>query len=192
MKFLDKRTIKLGRIQSNLDEFVLDFVKILGKHTNYVIVSGYVAILFGRSRTTEDIDIIIPKITRKKFSGLFKDATKAGFWFLNSSKEGDLYELLESKSSIRAAINGQTIPNIEIKFSKTFIDNASLSSRLTVKIGNEKLFISPLELQIAYKEKVLKSFKDIEDAKHLRIVFDKNLNKEEIDFYKKEMTKNGA
>jgi len=41
---------------SNVDKFVLDFVDILKNHFRYVIVSGYVAILFGRSRGTEDIE----------------------------------------------------------------------------------------------------------------------------------------
>ncbi|MBU5688714.1 MAG: hypothetical protein KQA41_00585 [Candidatus Aenigmarchaeota archaeon] len=46
---------------NNLDKFVIKFVKILEKYTRYVIVSGYVSILFGRSRATEDIDIIVEK-----------------------------------------------------------------------------------------------------------------------------------
>ena len=33
-----------------LDRFVLDFIRVLEQETPYVIVSGYVAILFGRSR----------------------------------------------------------------------------------------------------------------------------------------------
>ncbi|MEI6842068.1 MAG: hypothetical protein WCK53_12430 [Methanomicrobiales archaeon] len=36
-----------------LDMFVFNFVNILETMTAYVIVSGYVAILFGRSRGTE-------------------------------------------------------------------------------------------------------------------------------------------
>lgn len=41
---------------SEVDKFVLDFVSILKNHFKYVIVSGYVAILFGRPRGTEDIE----------------------------------------------------------------------------------------------------------------------------------------
>ena len=55
----EKKTIKLERELSNLDEFVLDFVNLLD---NYVIVSGYVSILLGRSRTTEDVDLLLPKL----------------------------------------------------------------------------------------------------------------------------------
>jgi hypothetical protein len=43
-----------------LDMFVLGFIRVLELCTPYVIVSRYVAILFGRSRGTEDVDILVP------------------------------------------------------------------------------------------------------------------------------------
>ena len=46
MEFLDKSTIKLDKVENELDNLVLDFVKILEKYTKYVIVSDYVVILF--------------------------------------------------------------------------------------------------------------------------------------------------
>ncbi|MBI2141461.1 hypothetical protein HYU16_03480, partial [Candidatus Woesearchaeota archaeon] len=55
MEFVDDKTIKLDKVLNELDKFVLKFIKILEKHADYVIVSGYVSILFGRSRSTEDI-----------------------------------------------------------------------------------------------------------------------------------------
>jgi len=67
MKFIDKKTIKIDREISDLDNFTLDFIKILEKNTDYVIVSGYVAILLGRARASEDVDVIIPKIDFPKF-----------------------------------------------------------------------------------------------------------------------------
>ena len=43
-----------------LDTLVLKFVKILDAHEiDYVIISGYIAILFCRSRNTEDVDLFI-------------------------------------------------------------------------------------------------------------------------------------
>ena len=54
MEILNKKTIKLDKELNLLDKFVLEFVRILEKHVNYVIVSGYVAILFGRARSTEE------------------------------------------------------------------------------------------------------------------------------------------
>ena len=52
---------------SELDKFVFEITSKLAKLTDYVIVSGYIAILFGRSRTTEDIDILIKPIEFSAF-----------------------------------------------------------------------------------------------------------------------------
>jgi len=49
-----------GRRLSDLDLFVCRVLDILTSYTPYVIVSGYLAILFGRTRSTEDIDLLIP------------------------------------------------------------------------------------------------------------------------------------
>jgi len=48
MKFIGKNTIRLAKEINALDKFVIRFVKILEKHADYVIVSGYVAILLER------------------------------------------------------------------------------------------------------------------------------------------------
>jgi hypothetical protein len=53
-----------------LDQFVLDFIRVLEPKTPYVIVSGYVAILFGRSRGTEDVDILISRLSKDTFGEL--------------------------------------------------------------------------------------------------------------------------
>jgi hypothetical protein len=47
-----------------LDEFAIDFSKIVEKYTEYIIVSGFVAISSGRTRATEDIDMIIMPVKR--------------------------------------------------------------------------------------------------------------------------------
>jgi len=39
-----------NKVVSKLDLFVVDFINILKKYMDYVVVSGYVSILFGRSR----------------------------------------------------------------------------------------------------------------------------------------------
>ena len=52
----------IDRETTDLDMFVMDFVDLLHEaKINYVIVSGYVSILFGRSRLSEDIDVILEK-----------------------------------------------------------------------------------------------------------------------------------
>ena len=183
MQFIDSKTIRLDRILSELDKFVLMFIKILRKHTDYVIVSGYVAILFGRTRTTEDVDVIIPKISKESFSELFSELSASGYWSLNSSYEAELFGMLDSNVSVRFAIDKEISPNIEIKFSRNNSDLIALKDKLRVQLAKESLFIAPLELQIAYKEKVLASDKDLEDSAHLRVVFSQYLNKPLLDKY---------
>ena len=78
MNFLDKKTIKLERVTNELDHFVLKFVHIVEKYIPYCIVSGYLAILFGRSRATEDIDMFIKKMPKESFSKMYEDLKKHG------------------------------------------------------------------------------------------------------------------
>lgn len=187
MRFISKNTIKLDKEINELDKFVFRFVDILKKHMDYVIVSGYVAILLGRDRGTEDIDIIIPKVDKQKLLFLYDALNNDGFWCLNSPDIDDLYGLLISKSSIRFALEPLISPNAEIKFSKDAYDDLALKNPLIIRLGNEELRTSFLELQIAFKEEVLKSNKDLEDAKHIRIVAEGHLNENLINEYKRKL-----
>ena len=159
-----------------LDRFVLNFIRLLEPHTPYVIVSGYVAIIFGRSRGTEDVDILIPRLEREQFFLLHDDLLSRNYEFLNAEDAGGLYDMLIGSMGIRAAKKDQFIPNIELKFFKDEIDRMVFCDRREVLFGNENLFISPVEIQIAYKI-WLGSPKDIEDALFLWEIFSNNLDR---------------
>lgn len=45
----------------------------------YVVVAGYVAILFGRARRSEDVDFIVERIDEGRFVGLCRRALEHGF-----------------------------------------------------------------------------------------------------------------
>ncbi len=51
------------------------------------------------------------------------------------------------------------------------------------------LYFSSIEMNIAFKEELLKSDKDIEDAKHLRIIYGDKIDEKEIEKRKKEIRK---
>lgn len=187
MEFIEDKKIRLGRVITALDSFVLDAVGLISGYTDYVVVSGYVAILFGRTRTTEDVDVIIPKMAEPTFGKFFKVLEKAGYWSINAPSERTNYELLKSRHSMRIARKGDLVPNIELKFAKDDLDRTSLKDALTVVLKNGTLRISPLELQIAYKEKILRSEKDLEDAKHLFDVFKGKLNLSLLEKYRQEL-----
>ncbi len=183
MKFISDNEIEIDKELSELDKFTLDFLKILKKHTPYVIISGYVSILLGRARSSEDVDLLTPVMPLDRFTMLFNELTGSGFYCLNAETPSDAYEYLKDKIAIRMAKLGCVIPNMELKFAKNQIDTLSLRQILKVKLNGEEVIISSLEMQIAFKEKVLKSPKDIEDARHIRNVAKDHLNYGLIEVY---------
>jgi len=172
MEFIDEKTIKLNRELSDLDRIVLKFVNILKKHTNYVLISGYVAILFGRSRGTEDVDFIIEKISKEKFNKFYDELIKEGFWAINSDDFNELFSMLSDRLAIRFAEKNKVIPNMEVKFVKDNIDQLALNDKIKVITNSGELWISNISMQIAYKKFILKSPKDMEDANHLQKLFE--------------------
>ena len=162
-----------------LDQFVLDFIRVLEPKTPYVIVSGYVAILFGRSRGTEDVDILISRLAKDTFGELHTALSEGGYEFLNAEDADGLYDMLLNRMGIRIAKKGQFIPNIELKFLKDDIDRTVLRDRVEVNLPGVRVYISPIDIQIAYKM-YLGSQKDIEDALYLWEIFKDDLNHEDV------------
>jgi hypothetical protein len=175
---IEKKEIKLNREFNQLDKFVTDFCSLI---KDYVIVSGYVSILFGRSRATEDVDMLIPKMDIEEFKGIWDKIIRSGFECLNTTNIEEAYKSMNNHA-IRFARKNKPLPNIEFKLIKNDLDKYSFENKIRVILKNGKLFISPLEMQIAYKLFLAKggNEKDIEDAKHLYIIFNEKLNKQEL------------
>ena len=175
IEFKDDKII-FDRELSLLDSFVLDFTEHLQTNNiKYVIISGYVAILFGRSRMSEDVDIFIGHISFEKFLK-FWSGIEQSYECLNTGNSYEAYnDYLNNHHAIRLAKKGNFIPNIELKFVKNDLDRYSLENRKHVKLADKSLYLSPLELQIPYKL-FLGSEKDIEDARFLFKLFKDNLN----------------
>ena len=170
--------LELNREITDLDKAVFDFISHLEESKiKYVIISGYVAIAMGRSRTTEDIDIFMEEIEAAKFEPFAKKLKKDGYWIINADDIDDAFDMLKHNLAIRFAEKGRVIPNFEVKFPKKDTDFLSLSDPLKVVISGHKLLMSPLEIQIPFKI-WLGSDKDIEDAVHLYSLFKDKLNKD--------------
>lgn len=172
-----KSGIEFEKELNELDRFVLDFTKILnGLNVKYVIISGYIPILFGRNRSSEDIDVFIEKMSFEKFKKLW-NALEKEFECIITGDVRDAYDsYLADNHALRFSRKGEFIPNMEIKFPKVELDFWTLSSRKEVLLNKSRLYISPIELQIPFKL-FLGSEKDIEDAKYLHSIF-----KEHLDF----------
>ncbi len=188
MKF-SERKIVLDKEPSELDRLVFDFISLLRKHTDYAIVSGYVAIILGRIRGTDDVDVIIPKKTKEEFISIFKAMVDNAYWCINTEDVDEMYDLLKTGHSIRIAEDDEVSPNFEIKFAKSESDFEALDNPIEIFVGNNSVKVAPLELQIAFKEVVLKSEKDMEDAKHIRVVAKEHIDEKLIDEYKKRLGK---
>lgn len=179
MEIVNNRIV-LDKELSVLDKFVLDFVKNIS--LKYVIVSGYVSIIFGRSRGSEDIDMIIEVLSEVDFNLFFEDVSKSGFECINESAN-TAYGAIKQGVSLRFAKAKSVIPNMEVKFAESFASLAALKNRIEVSLQGETVFISPIELQIVYKKRCLGSEKDLEDAKHLEVVFKDSISMENINKY---------
>ena len=170
-----------------LDEFAEDFTAVVEKYIKYIIVSGFVSISHGRTRGTEDIDMIIEKIPLDVFFRMHNDLVKSGFECIQSETPEEVFNYLIKGDSIRYVRKGEFLPEMEVKFSKDEIDELQLSSRQKLPLSGLDIWFSSIEMNIAFKEELLKSEKDLEDAKHLRIIYEGEINETLINDIKKKI-----
>ncbi len=176
--------ITIDKKITKLDEFVLDIFEIIEKYTDYVIISGYVSIFFGRSRATEDVDAFVEEIPYDKFERLYKELKQKDYEFTIDNPKGLYEDYLMDGTSIRIWKKDFPLLNLEVKFALKPIQKLTFKDRIVAKFGDKRFYFGQIEAQIAYKRYILKSQKDLEDARHLEIVF-KNLSKEKLEYYKK-------
>lgn len=163
-----------------LDRFCEEFCAIVEKHCKYIVVSGFLAIASGRTRGTEDIDMIIERINFDKFKLLFNGLIKNGFVCMQSSDVEEVYSYLKDNISVRFTWEDKELPEMEVKFAKDILDEYQLKNRVKLELTGLDIWFSNVNVNIAFKEKLLKSPKDLEDARHLRIVYAEQVNEEEI------------
>lgn len=173
--------IRFERIPSHLDEFVMEFVeKLDDAQVDYVIISGYVCILFGRNRSTEDVDLFVEKLDEEKFESIWSKLS-TDYECQNTSDPIEAYnDYLKNNTALRFSKSGEFIPNIEFKFIKNDLDKYSLQNHVKVRLNDSTIRISPLELQIPYKL-FLGSEKDIEDARFLYKLFEDKLDEKKLE-----------
>ncbi|HLD84051.1 MAG TPA: hypothetical protein VI979_04325 [archaeon] len=183
---IENGTIVIQRKLTQLDEFVQKFVRILEKHSDYLIVSGYVSISTGRTRGTEDVDIIFPVAARENFRNLFEALTENGFWCYQRDNWQTVYDYIKNMAAVRFATKKEMFPNIELipfdeaKKAKHF----EFTHPQKIRICDFEFKIPEIAFEILYKEMVLKGKKDIEDAKHLRAFFTDIINQKKLKSYK--------
>ncbi len=173
--------------KSLLEKFVEDFVNIVEKYCKYIIVSGFVAITHGRTRGTEDVDMIIEKLEEFKFTQLHEDIIKNNFICVQSDNPKEIYEYLKDNISVRYVKKNTFVPEMELKFAKDYLDEYQIKTRKMLPMSGLSIYFSSIEANIAFKEELLRSEKDLEDAKHLREIYSDKINKDEIEKIKGEI-----
>jgi len=172
---LRNETLVVEREPNQLDELASSFSEVLNQFDiEHVYIAGYVSILAGRARSTEDVDILIERIDEETADDLAETLDEEGFWG-PAMPLSSIYEMLDNGDNIWVAPEDQIAPHLEVKFVRDEFDRASLGNAITARIGDEAVRIGPLELQIAYKL-YLGAQKDIEDAVHLYTLFEESLS----------------
>ncbi|MBU0466697.1 MAG: hypothetical protein KJ718_05540 [Nanoarchaeota archaeon] len=175
-----------------LDEFAEDFCRVIEKYVVYIVCSGFVAIAHGRTRGTEDIDMIIEKIPKEKFVKMHDELREGGFVCIQSEEPEKIYvDYLERGNSVRYVRDEEGFfpPEMEIKFPKDELDEEQLKERVKLPLTGVDVYFSSIESNIAFKEEYLGSEKDLEDAKHLRIIYEGKINEEKIKDLKERIRK---
>lgn len=124
--------------------------------------------------------MFIEKISPEKAILIYEDLVQHGFWGVNVNSGEEFHAYLADNVAVRFARKGKAIPNIELKFAEDMLDIAALQDHIKVITAGGELWVSNIEMQIAYKRYVLRSDKDLEDAQHLQNWFsipDENINK---------------
>lgn len=174
-----------------LESFALDFCSVAERHVKYIVVSGFVAIASGRSRATEDIDMIIEKIPKEKFILFNKELEEKDFECMQSSLAEEVYDYLQRGDSIRYTRKGNNFfpPEMEVKFPKDELDEWQLRERQKIRFIGLDIWFSSVNFNIAFKEELLKTIKDMEDAKHLRDIYKNEISDVEINKIKEMIIK---
>jgi hypothetical protein len=165
----------VDREPNRLDELAIEFSRLLDRFdVDHVFIAGYVSILAGRARSTEDVAVLVEDVDESTANELAAALSTAGFWGAAMPLDS-LYRMLENGDPIWVAPDDQVTPHVEVKRARDEFDRASLENAITARIGGETIPIGPLELQIAYKL-YLGAEKDLEDAVHRYTLFEESLS----------------
>ncbi len=176
---MPKIIVEPGRIQvlesmSPYDGFVRGFLQTMGD-VRGVLVSGYPAILLGRSRQTEDIDMLLAPMKQQAFFAWWARMEAAGLWCLNAVHPDTAWTNLQDHIALRFAPKGTVLPNMEVKFVWDQHGRRTLAEAWSLDLLGQAGFIGDLSDQVAFKL-LLGSEKDWEDAEHIAIVASKVLD----------------
>ena len=105
---------------------------------------------------------------------------------MQSDDPEEIYDLyLKDNISIRYTSKNRLVPQMEIKFTKDALDEYQLERRIKLPLTGLDVWFSSINMNIVFKEEYLKSDKDMEDARHLRIIYEDKVDEKKIEKIKK-------
>jgi len=159
---------------SPYDDFVRAFLATM-HDVRGVLISGYPAILLGRSRQTEDIDMFLEPIDRDRFNAWWDRLEAGGFWCINAGR-GGAWDMLQEHLAPRFARAATIEPNMEVKVPRDEGGREALRRAWRLDLMGVEGAIGDLADQVAYKLYMatadgdgtgLPDNKDFEDALHV-------------------------
>lgn len=170
----------VGREPNELDRLASDFSSVLRDvGVRHVFVAGYVVILSGRARATQDIDVLVERLDGGAVRRVVSELENAGFWG-PAMPLGEAEDILSDGGRLWISRENEMVPHLDVTYPTDEFDRASLERPITAEIASVELPIGPLELQIAYKL-YLGSEQDFEDAAHLYTLFGESLSSEKLE-----------
>ena len=125
--------------RSILDTFCENFCKIMEKH-------GFVAIASGRVRGTEDIDMIIPRLSVHQFLKIHEDLITNNFVCVQSDNPQIVYDYLKDNISVRYTYRNIPVPEMEIKFAKDNLDEYQLKTKQKLPLTGLDVWFSSINM----------------------------------------------
>jgi len=159
------------RLLMNIEETLLTVTKYFNDQgIPYVVVGGFAAIVWGRVRTTYDIDIIIDhkKLDVKRFIHFL---TSKGL----SAKEYEITQAFAENSHSTIFVMEKPFYRIDLRGIYTTEDREAISTAKKVKYKDQAIFFSSPENLIAHKLK-FGSERDLEDAEVIFLAQKASLN----------------
>jgi hypothetical protein len=160
--------IRVRMSERPIDRLAWRFCRALNRaRVEYAVVSGYAALVLGRDRESEDVDIIAKPMGLTRFVSLHRSLSR-DFECISPGLAPQLFaEYLSAgkeSTSVRYSEPGTFVPNVEFKFAHNALHHLSIERRRAVFFNGHRLFIGPLGMQVAYKV-WLGTPKDLEDAR---------------------------
>jgi hypothetical protein len=146
---------------------------------DYLVVSGYLLLLTGRQRMTEDVDLILSIQTTDRFDELATRLGEEGY-VANPPPLDRLPEFIE-EGHVGVHAEEARVPTFDISLGDTQIERDAFADSLSVEVGGKTLQVTPFEQQIAYKLSMLydptdHTAMDFLDALHLYRVFEEHID----------------